>query len=448
MADAPDKTDAALDDRLRAAMKSLDDAVPPGYFEALPNRILPRLEATKMQTDTTSGNDHDDHSAAPPPTDDSGLHDIRNLAETTKKRLSKKVTAQPMTDDVLASSSGSWRNIALPEPAKMVSLPELAELPTKAEIKAKDKAAKAAKPAEVIAPAASASTSHAAAPVAAVAPIATRAAAPRGNQTRTIALVGLGLAAAAGVALIVRSQSGGTAATDTSGLVAANTVTAPAPAPAPVVAPVVTGAPISPPPAVLAGERAESAAAAPTQDPTPAPPPPAAAQVARAATPAPKHGNVKGAGDAGGKAAIAKPTDKPAAAPVGAASTADAPKASAKPGDPSFDDLLKEAGVADGGGAKKDATPHLDKKSLSGDDITRNMGALASKAQACYKGTQGTASVKMTVAPSGKVTKVTIGGAFAGKPEGQCVAALAQSATFPPWDGGPQTVNYSYLLSE
>ena len=74
--------------------------------------------------------------------------------------------------------------------------------------------------------------------------------------------------------------------------------------------------------------------------------------------------------------------------------------------------------------------------------------ALASKAQACYKGTQGTASVKMTVAPSGKVTKVTIGGAFAGKPEGQCVSALAQSATFPPWDGGPQTVNYSYLLSE
>jgi outer membrane biosynthesis protein TonB len=148
------------------------------------------------------------------------------------------------------------------------------------------------------------------------------------------------------------------------------------------------------------------------------------------------------------KTAKAKPEETKLAAAAAPAPAAD-PKGAAKPaqpGDPSFDELLKEAGVQDG--AKKAAAPKLAKKALTGDDITNGMSALSAKAQACYKGTQGTAMVKLIVAPSGKVTKVSVGGAFAGKPEGSCVANIAQSATFPPWDGGPQTVNYSYLLSE
>ena len=39
-------------------------------------------------------------------------------------------------------------------------------------------------------------------------------------------------------------------------------------------------------------------------------------------------------------------------------------------------------------------------------------------------------------------------GMFDGKPEADCVSKAVTAATFPPWDGGPQSFTYSYLLSE
>ena len=92
--------------------------------------------------------------------------------------------------------------------------------------------------------------------------------------------------------------------------------------------------------------------------------------------------------------------------------------------------------------------PKLAKKSLTGDDFKKGMGAIADRAQGCYKGTQGMAMVRLTVSPSGKVTKASVSGAFAGKPEGACVQAAVKSATFPPWDGGPQSFSYSYMLAD
>jgi hypothetical protein len=56
--------------------------------------------------------------------------------------------------------------------------------------------------------------------------------------------------------------------------------------------------------------------------------------------------------------------------------------------------------------------------------------------------------VKLTVAPSGQVSKASVGGAFAGTPEGACVEAAVKSASFPPWDGGPQSFTYSYMLAD
>ena len=138
-----------LDDLLRRSMKTLDDQVPSGYFEGLPQRTLARLEDSSMQTTGTSSSS-EPSTLAPPPAaakdrdEDSGLHDIRSLASSTKLRLSsRRSTQNPVVgeDDILASSSAGWKNVALPEPAKMVSLPELADLPTKAEIEALDKAA-------------------------------------------------------------------------------------------------------------------------------------------------------------------------------------------------------------------------------------------------------------------------------------------------------------------
>jgi hypothetical protein len=92
--------------------------------------------------------------------------------------------------------------------------------------------------------------------------------------------------------------------------------------------------------------------------------------------------------------------------------------------------------------------PKLDKTSLTGDDIKRGMNAVAARVQACFAGTQGLAQVRLTVAPSGQVQKVTVSGAFAGTPVGACVERAVRAATFPPWDGGAQSVGYDYLLSE
>src|SRR5262249_20936950 len=118
------------------------------------------------------------------------------------------------------------------------------------------------------------------------------------------------------------------------------------------------------------------------------------------------------------------------------------PAAKAKGDD--FDALLKEAGVPE----KKEVKPALDKKELTAADFKTGMSAIQSKAAGCYKGTQGMAQVKVVIAPNGKGSRVTVTGALADKPEAACVTAAVRSATFPAWDGGPQTMGYSFLLSE
>jgi hypothetical protein len=112
--------------------------------------------------------------------------------------------------------------------------------------------------------------------------------------------------------------------------------------------------------------------------------------------------------------------------------------------EPSFDELAQEAGIA----PTKAAAPRLARKSLSADDIKRGMTAVAAQAQACFTGTSGLASVRLTVAPSGQVSKVAITGPFAGTPTAACVERAVKATRFPAWDGGPQSFGYSYLLSD
>ena len=429
-----------LDDLLRTAMKSLDAYTPPGYFDTLPGQAVARLEAD-MQQSSTSGNREAPSTGVPPigGEEDSGLHDIRSLAQTAKQRISsRRESTQPpvSNDELLASSSASWKNLALPQPAKMVSLPELDQLPSKAEIKAQ---AKAARVAAAAAPAAAAEPSVAASTPA----LAPRPAfAPRSQPShkgRNLALAGMGLAAAAGIGLFVMSEKNGDVAQQ-----AAPTAKAAAPVAAatPTVQPIAEPAPAAPvaadnaaAPGAVAATGAVGGAATPIEAPAAAPP----AKVAstRHATKAPARRGVE----------IAK-AEPPAPAPVPAETRAPEPASKKKAGDagdPSFDALLKEAGVNE---QQKVAKPVLDKKELSGDDFKKGMSAITARAQACYKSTQGTATVKLVIAPSGKVARVTIGGVFTGKPEAACVAAAVKSATFPPWDGGSQSMGYSFLLSE
>ena len=440
-----------LDQLLRAAMKHLDGEAPSEYFERLPNRTLERLE-TSMQTDTSS---HSADPAAPPPTEDSGLHDIRSLAQSARMRLSsKRVTGSPIDEDGdLAASSAGWKAVALPEPAKMVSLPELADLPSAAEIKAKDKAAKkAAKEAEKAAERAAKDADKVVKPIdkpvdkdaikvataveATVTPIAKapKAAPARkpttakaSNLGRNIAIAGLGLAAAAGITFVVISGNNAPTTADNAAAPAVATTD---------VKPTVTPAPPPPP-------------AAPVVVQPPAPVDDKPADIIAVVAP-PKSEPLKPSGKAmtkkSGDHVVTiedSKTKKPEPPPQKKIETAKDPNA--KPGDPSFDALLKEAGVDD---KKTDDKPKLAKKALSASDITNGMAGAAGKAQACFKGTQGTASVRLTVAPSGQVTKMIVSGVFAGKPEATCLESSLRGISFPPWDGGPQSFGYSYLLSE
>lgn len=439
-----------LDDLLRQAMKSLDDQVPSGYFEALPDRALARLEAS-MHSTGTGTSERGSASAAPPPAaqqeENSGLHDIRNLAQSTKQRLSsRRSSAHPIVDDddVLAATSAGWKAVALPAPAKMVSLPELDELPSKAEVLAKEKAAAKDKAAAKAAPA-PAVEAPAAVAAAAAAPAPARHAARTGSSKgRMIALAGVGVAAAAGVAIFFAMQQKGD-----------HTATQTAPAQPETRTAVAVAAPVV--------STIGSAAAA---QPAPAEPAPAAAPAAADGMLA--NGEA-GGGEATGGVAKPEPTRRHAVvtkaklergkdgdAKADTGETAEGKKETSKnvkagsgsgsgSADPSFDELLKEAGADK---QQKVVKPHLAKKELTADDFKAGMDAVTARAQACYKGTQGLANLTIVIAPSGHVANVIVKGPFAGKPEGQCVSAAVRGATFPPWDGGPQRFVFPILLSE
>jgi hypothetical protein len=356
----------------------------------------------------------------------------------SSKRSSRHSSPAISTDDeLLASASGSWRAVALPEPAKMISLPELAELPSPREVQEAGRAAALPEPrdskqkiAEAAPAAALPEPREAAAAVEppAVTPIAAaRAAKPpkpaaaagsRGGRNALIAIAGLGLAAAAGSVVFVSTQ-GNAKQEAMESIAPAQRTSTPMPELRQVVPPA---------PAAIAAPEAAAAGAAPE------PKADAAADMGKAAPPPPEK-----PGKSSGKYVPNVIEDGPKPAKP----KAEEPK-KPDPGDPDFDKLLKEAGYQ----AQKSDGPKLEKKSLSGDDIKKGMNGVAAKVAACYAGQQGTASVKLTVAPTGRIQRVAVSGVFAGTPVGACVEGAVQGATFPPWDGGPQSVNYSYLLAE
>ncbi len=460
-----------LDDLLRRAMKTLGDQVPPGYFEDFPSRTLARLEDGSMHDepeDALAASSSSDLSpagtpaapvtvagaAAPaaaepappapparPRDEDSGLHDIRNLASSQRMRIKRTSQSSMRADDeLLATASGSWKAVALPEPAMMVALPELADLPPASEVKEPDRAARREakqKPAEPRAAAVAAASSkdagrarEAASAVeqpAQVTPITAAKARPKaaapssGKRNAVLAAAGLGLAAAAGAVIFVSTQSrkSDDAARESPSPVGQSSMQLPElrrvepPRPAAIAAP---------DPAATAGPA--PATATPAEQ---------AADKGKATDVAPEK-----PGKSMGKY-VPNVVDSPKAP-----DKKDDAKKKPEPGDPDFEKLLKESGYQE----KKAEAPKLERKSLSGEDIKKGMNAVTPKVSSCYAGQQGTASVRLTVAPTGQVQKVTVSGVFAGTPVGACVEGAVQLATFPPWDGGPQSINYSYLIAE
>lgn len=469
-----------IDDILRAAMKTLDGETPSGYFEDLPKRTLARLEGSSMDLrQTTSDSESSNHEM--PMTDsgnvrdeDSGLHDIRNLAATSRSRMSSRrigTTPPSVDEDILASASGSWKSIALPEPARMISLPELAELPqerpSKSDLKAQKLAAKAeakvrkSRPSgEMVAPelaaapsapvaiapeikaeaplhideptsetakgavTAAVGTAKGAASLASITPMigARIAAKEKSNKGLLIGLAGIGLAAAAGVAIYLGTRGGDEKPTQAAAADELRAKTEPTKP---------TAAPIEPAPApVVAKEEPKEEPKVVEPDPVPVEPP-SNAKTVKSAKPAvtkkPEKTKIEVQDPGNGVKPVVK-KDEPKKEPP-------------KEGDPDFEQLLKDSGYQ----KKDNDKPKLEKKSLAAGDFKAGMAGVSGAAQGCYKGTQGTAMVKLTIAPSGKVSKVAVSGV--GPAEAACVQGAVQGASFPAWDGGPQSFNYSYLLS-
>jgi hypothetical protein len=426
-----------VDDQLRHAMASLDRQVPPRYFETLADRTLARLDdaapadfvAEEIVTEAEVIAERDEHS---------GLQDIRNLASETKARLVRRTSQQVIArEDRIASSSAGWKAVALPDPARRV--PELGPsepidepIDELIDELARERAARAA-----VSPVSPAT-------IGSGPPVTSRGAAPplASKRRRWLAITGTAVAAAAGVMIVVSARSADRARPPSPSSEAASA--APASAAAPIAAPppsareaatsngasaqgqrlepatpvsagsaAAIGAVGKPPGKPVAkGKRPSKLGKMPDPDQLPEPPPDAPG--ARDATAKPPAGGTPGAGSAQGSA------------------------------EPSFDALVREAGIASTAPAK----PTLDRQALSSADVKRGLAAVAPQAHACFTGTEGVAAVRLTVAPTGKVTKVTTTGPFAGTPTAACVERAVKSATFPPWDGGPLSVAYSYLLSE
>ncbi len=471
-----------IDDLLRAAARAHEGLATPDYFDGLPDRVMARIariardaptrEPDDAEVPMMSDTDNDrPRAAAPPPgldassrpaerSEDSGLHDIKSLARSTKQRISRRITSQhdAYEESLLSSSQSGLRAVALPAPAQVVSLPEL--------------------PAAAAAAAPSVATAGAD-----VTPLAS----PRAGRSKTVWYVAAGaVLAAAAAAVVVLTSGGGSGSGDQ---VAAGSTARGGEAA------VAAGVPADRARAAAPGAVAVSATT-PTETGTvaialPAEPSAPAADSA----PAPSGGGGAATGGVGGAAtgdvagktrgdrgdkleerdgkaaprgagagsatSATGATDKGAAGGKGKATTDDKPRAGAGGGggatagggggDQSIEELLSAAS----GGAQKPTQGGGDggkpeKTGLDSKDIRTSMSAVAKKAQACFDqhGVAGLVKVKATVDPTGAVTKAEATGEFAGTPTGACVAAAAKSASFPTWTGAPMTVNYGFTLQE
>jgi len=470
---APDLTDDELDLRLRAAAAALAGLAPAGRVDELALRVEAELAhidlspvspqpAVSKPLESRMTSDTDEKSGpanvTPPSgrTEDSGLHDIKALAQDTRRRISRRITSQHDIDpDLLASSTGSMRMIALPEPAMVVALPEAPATMEAVREAMKDPAMAAA---------------------AAAVPI---------QRKRPTLWIGLGAAAvaAAAAAVIIAGGGGGDGDKKSTTQVAANETAA---APTVESMKVAAGSGSATVVAVAAdpGTPSGLAAGVPESDPATAPavtgagsvaiaPPPGAGSAAGGSartvdggkgvdkTPRGGSADVKPAGGSAAKpGGDSKAAGGGSAKPAGGAVATGAGGGGGPKGEKSIEDLLndasggsskpKDTGGGGGGGGGDSAPTGPTKTSLEPKEIKAGMSAVAGAAQSCFgkHGVAGHVKVKATVTSSGSVSKVDATGEFAGTPTGACVAGAVKGASFPSWTGAPMTVTYSFTLQE
>jgi hypothetical protein len=320
---------------------------------------------------------------AEPPAESSGHEAIRAVASETGARLGSRRSSQDLTGaagDVVASASARWSAVALPAPPGTAAQSSVAPF-----------AARAAQGGGTSAPAIGAG--------------------PRGaRRAPMLAAIGVGLAAAAGAVIFVlvrdRVASGPTEQSRVRGMDGVAAPTAGSPAGPSAVETIPQGA--------ASGSEAPSRADALTR----------------------QRERIESEDAASIRAFKRMPPttgdEKPSAKFQNTLKATHGGGAGEPP--------LKEAGSYE----QKADKPGLGRKQLSSDDLKRGMNAIAGQVRACFDGTQGPATVRLSVAPSGKIQRITMPEPFAGTPVGTCVERAVREARFPPWDGAAQ--RFDYLL--
>jgi hypothetical protein len=76
------------------------------------------------------------------------------------------------------------------------------------------------------------------------------------------------------------------------------------------------------------------------------------------------------------------------------------------------------------------------------------MGKIKGRVASCYDQFKvpGMANVSVTIGKTGRVSNASVSGAFAGTPTGECVTKAVRGASFPPFKGAAQTINYPFIL--
>jgi hypothetical protein len=80
--------------------------------------------------------------------------------------------------------------------------------------------------------------------------------------------------------------------------------------------------------------------------------------------------------------------------------------------------------------------------------IRAGVHALRARVKACFNRYRvpGTAYMKLTISPQGRMARVLVRGRFAGTPTGACLRQVFMTARFPRFSGPPLSVNYPVFL--
>jgi hypothetical protein len=92
------------------------------------------------------------------------------------------------------------------------------------------------------------------------------------------------------------------------------------------------------------------------------------------------------------------------------------------------------------------ASPQITQQDLSRTQVQNSLESVRSQLQSCAAGVHGRTTANVTISGAGRVTYATIEGAFAGTPQGSCMARALRGAQFPQFASPQLRVRYPFAL--